>query len=199
MGSQDVPAVILAAGSGLRAGAPKQLLRYKGRPLLRHAVESALASRCHPVYVVLGAEADLIRREFESLLVSFVVNPEWRDGISSSISTGLCAARAVDEGVGAVLFLAADQPLVTADALDRILDRHAAGSEPIVASSYSGTMGIPALFDARFFEDLEQLSGDTGARALILESKDDVAIVECPEAAFDVDTIEDLNRLEDRD
>src|SRR5580704_14397123 len=109
----NIALVLLAAGGSTRMGSPKQLLPYQGRPLIRHAAETALASGCHPVMVVLGSHAAEIRAALEGLDVVVVENTEWEKGIGTSIRAGISGAEimACD---GAVLALA-DQPLITSE------------------------------------------------------------------------------------
>src|SRR5690348_4030085 len=83
--SSAIPVLLLAAGNSTRMGRPKQLLDYRGRPLLRHSVEQALGSACRPVMVVLGAEADACRAAIGDLPVEIVVNADWAEGMGSSI------------------------------------------------------------------------------------------------------------------
>ncbi len=178
--------VVLAAGSSSRMGSPKQLLAYRGKPLLRHAVETALASACGPVIVVLGSNASTIAPSLYGLDVQIISNPLWEQGMGSSIHAGVRAAqgRALD----AVILTVADQPLLTPDTYRRL----AAGANPIVTSEYSDTVGVPVLFTAAFFPHLLALAPDQGCKKLILSNPDATLRIPCPEAALDLDTPSDL-------
>src|SRR5580692_2476743 len=108
-----VALILLAAGPSTRLGQPKQLLPFRGRSLLRHAAETALASSCRPVVVVLGASAERMKSELTDLPVMIAVNSGWESGMGSSIRAGLEAltnGKNADAGVGAVVIMVCDQP-----------------------------------------------------------------------------------------
>jgi molybdenum cofactor cytidylyltransferase len=181
--------IILAAGGSTRLAQPKQLLPLRGRSLLRHAAETALASVCRPVVAVLGAKADQMRLELAGLDVTVVNNPQWQTGIASSIRTGVEAI--VGAACDGVVMMLCDQPLVSASLLNRLVK---AGE--LAAAEYGGTVGVPAYFAAEFFPELMALSGDTGAKSVLLRHPSKMARVPYPEAAIDIDTKEDYQRLQ---
>ncbi|MBN9658580.1 MAG: nucleotidyltransferase family protein [Acidobacteria bacterium] len=191
---QAVTAILLAAGNASRMGAPKQQLDYGGKPLLRHAAETALASQCNTVIVVLGANAGELAPLLDGLAVTVVVNPRWSEGMGTSIHTGVQAA--AQGGAEAVLLTLADQPLVTADFLDQLIDLHAETGQPIVAARYAGTVGVPVLFARPYFDGLESLLPTQGCKKLIVANADNALLIDCPEAEFDVDTPDDYGRLQ---
>src|SRR6185503_16376101 len=88
--------IILAAGASTRLGKPKQLLRYGGKSLLFHAAQTAIASVCKPVVIVLGAYAELLKQEVQDLPVQVLENPHWQEGMGTSISTGIKAINISD-------------------------------------------------------------------------------------------------------
>lgn len=184
--------ILLAAGSSERMGASKQLLEYRGRPLVRHAAAAALQSRCRPVIVVLGARASAVREALAGLPVECVENPRWAEGMGTSIQAGLRAAIAHE--VDGVVLALADQPLVTAGSYDRLTAAHAASGKAIAASEYSGTVGVPAFFAAECFPELEALAPGQGCKDLILAHAS-AARVACPEAGTDIDTPSEYARL----
>jgi len=188
--------LILAAGASTRLGQPKQLLPFRGRSLLRHAAETALASVCRPVVVVLGAFADRLLTELRELPVTVALNPTWAEGMASSIRTGLRVASEPSEP-DAVVIMLCDQPLVTATMLNQLVNVHRSKACGIVASEYEGTLGVPALFNRKYFPELGWLEGDQGARKIIVKYKHDAARISMPEAAFDVDRLEEAARLEE--
>ena len=192
----DVVAVLLAAGASRRLGQPKQLLAYRGRPLIQHASATLLASRCRPVLVVLGAEADRAGAALADLPVELVHNPRWADGVGTSIAAGIAAASARGAG-GAVLSLV-DQALVTGATIDRLLAARDATGRSIVAARYADTVGVPAYFAAAAFAQLLALEPDQGCKRIILAAGDQAAHVDCPEAETDVDTLQDYQSLLER-
>jgi xanthine dehydrogenase YagT iron-sulfur-binding subunit len=186
-----IAAAILAAGASTRMGSPKQLLRYRGESLLRSAAQTALSSVCDPVYVVLGAHAELLRGEFDGLAVAVVENDLWREGMGSSVRTAVAAAAGSD----ALIIMLCDQPGVTTQALDGLVSAHQQSGALIVASAYQDTLGAPALFSREMFSELATLTGDQGARRVIQKHAERVAVVPLPEAALDLDTPQDYETL----
>jgi molybdenum cofactor cytidylyltransferase len=186
----EVAVVLLAAGASTRMGRPKQLLPYAGSTLLRHAVETAIASKCSPVIVVLGAEADACRGELSGLPVDCVENPNCAQGIGTSIHAGLSA---VPTTVGAVVLTVCDQPLVTGEHIDALVDSYLAGAA-IVASAYAGTIGVPALFSRAYFGGLARLGPTEGAKRLLTKHAAAVYAVDFEAGAVDIDTKADYRR-----
>ncbi len=185
--------IVLAAGASTRMGEPKQLLRYEGETLLRRAVNAAFASRCRPVIVVTGASAGAIRDEVAGTGAIISVNQAWAEGMSSSIRCGVVALEAATSGAteAAVLMLC-DQPFVTGEVINRLLNSYRTEASPLVVSEYQSkyekTRGVPACFSRQLFPELMNLRGAEGAKRLIERHIFEATIVAIPEAAFDVDT-----------
>lgn len=193
----EIGVIILAAGGSHRLGEPKQLLRFHGSTLLRRAVEAARDSHADHCMVVLGHEAEACAGEIANLPMHIEVNDGWRDGLASSIRAGLAAVQRRHPAVDAVILAACDQPFLTADVLNTLMDTHLATSCGIVASAYAGTRGIPALFCAAWFPKLASLEGDRGAKALFDAADRDLTLVPFPQGTLDVDTAGDYaNALE---
>jgi molybdenum cofactor cytidylyltransferase len=193
--------IVLAAGESSRMGSPKQLLEFRGKPLIRHAVETALASGCTAVVVVLGAHAAVVRAALDgvaagSKIMCFVGNPRWAEGMGSSIQAGL--AEAVALGVEGVVLALADQPMVTPEMLDWLVGEHTRTGLPIVASRYSGTVGVPVYFAKERFAALQALAPDQGCKGVILKGGESSFLVDCPAAAVDVDTPGDYAAVAER-
>lgn len=184
-----VGAIVLAAGGSSRMGSPKQLLPYRGKSLIRRAAETATESDCDRVVVVIGNQAPLMRRELEDLTVSIVENRDWLSGISSSIRVGL--DELLKDELDGVVMMLCDQPFVTADVLNKLIET----DRPIVASSYEGTLGVPAFFSRELLNELTALTGDQGARRIILNHPELVAAVPFSQGAVDVDTPEAYSSL----
>ena len=185
---RTVGALILAAGDSTRFGEPKQFLEFEGETLLRRIAKAAHDAGCAPIVVVAGNSADRISAELHDLPVHVVQNAEWRCGIGTSIKCGLAHLR---NGVSAIVILASDQPFVSVEAIRKICGEH----RPIVASGYAETIGIPALFDSRYFDALASLPDTTGAKSLIETHAADVAVVPLTEGAIDIDTRADYEAL----
>jgi molybdenum cofactor cytidylyltransferase len=196
----NIAIVILAAGTSSRLGSPKQLLPYKGKTLLRHAVDTALETGCQSVFVVLGSNAELLRREMKDKPVIIVENTGWQEGMASSIRCGLENIMNTILRPDSAIFMVCDQPYVTSSLLLNLVEKKQETGMPIVASSYedksdSHRIGTPALFHKSFFPALMELKGDKGARKLISDNPDKVAIVSFPEGITDIDTNEDYESL----
>jgi molybdenum cofactor cytidylyltransferase len=181
-------------------GEPKQLLRCGGETLLARAVRAALDSRCRPVFVLLGAHAEALRGEVANAEAQVVVNPEWAEGMASSIRCGIAALEAATAGKArAAVLTLCDQPLVTGEVIGRLLAAYEAGRTPLVASEYEArgerTRGVPALFSRALFPELLALRGAEGAKRVIERHSSEALTVAVPEAAFDVDTPEDYSAL----
>lgn len=183
-----VGAVILAAGASTRLGEPKQFLSFEGETLLRRVTKAAHEAGCAPVVVIAGDLGDRVRAELHDLPVQVVHNAEWRSGIGTSIKRGVAHVR---HGASAIMMLTCDQPFVSAEIIRKLCRE----DHPIVASGYAGTVGIPALFDARYFDELESLPDATGAKSLIEAHAADLAVVPFPEGVTDVDTRADYKAV----
>lgn len=191
----SVGAVILAAGLSSRMGSPKQTLQYRGKSLLRRAALAALGAGCHPVIVVTGANAELTRREVDGLDVREVLNTRWETGMASSIRAGVDGLVSADADVAAAVLMLCDQPHVTADVISGLLTTHRAIGSPIVASTYSGSFGVPALFVGALFAELMGLEGRSGAKEVINRHASEAHFLSFQGGEVDVDTPDDFLRL----
>ena len=186
--------VVLAGGASRRLGTPKQLLRIDGQTLIRRAVCLAMEAGCSPVVAVLGANAEEILAELKDLSIFTVFNADWQTGMSTSLVAGLSGMVAYDSECSHVLITVCDQVHVTVETLRTLRLRASANPAKIVAASYSGVTGVPAIFPRAFFSGLLAIRGDKGARGLLQELISDVESVEFPGGALDIDTLEDAKR-----
>lgn len=173
---------------------PKQLLEFGGATLLRRAAQTAIAANFNSVTIVLGANAERLCREVEDLPVEIALNENWQSGMSSSIKTGLSSF--VDENAAdAAIFTLCDQPLVSVELLQRLCEVFARAGKTIAACEYDGTFGVPAVFARAHFAELTNLRGDEGAKKIIKKYIAETIFIRAPEAAFDVDTRRDYEKL----
>ena len=186
-------AIVLAAGSSSRFGSPKQLVRVDGRPLLHAAVSRAVEVAGHSVSVVLGAHAAELAPLLSHTPASIVINRDWSEGMASSIRAGVSR---LPGSCGGVMLILADQAAVTAEDLRRLAVTWRRQTEYIVAAQYGATLGAPAVFPSSSFRDLAELRGDRGAQSLFKRNPDRVIRVRMDSAAIDIDTPEDLLRLD---
>jgi molybdenum cofactor cytidylyltransferase len=191
-GAVDASAIVLAAGQSRRMGNANKLLEeVAGKAMVVHAVEAALASRASDVIVVTGHEAERIRLSLSGYDVHFSHNPEFEEGLSTSLRAGI---RAVSPLRTHAVVLLGDMPHVSSQMIDSMIGEcEAAASGSIVIATCGGNRGNPVIWPRGYFDQLCALTGDTGARHLIRENREKVVAVEIGEAAaLDIDTPEAL-------
>jgi CTP:molybdopterin cytidylyltransferase MocA len=192
-----VAAIVLAAGASRRLGQPKQLLMLDGETLLARSVRLANEAGAAPVLVVLGANSELIGSAIPAGSATLVMNENWEQGIASSIHAGLKALDPAESDVGGVLILACDQPRLSAEHLRELIQSLAGQRETsIVASAYAGVHGIPAVFPREAFPHLLALSGDKGARALLMQPPCPLIALAFEGGEVDIDRPDDLEQLQ---
>lgn len=192
-----VGVVVLAAGRGSRFGdeRPKTLARLGRRPLVAHAVAAARASGLRPVVVVVGCQAAEVAAAAGVGIEVLIENPNWEEGMSTSLRAGLAAILA-DRSITAVSVALADQPRIGAEAHRRLADAHQQGGAELAVATYEGKRGHPVLIGRTLFAEAMRMTGDQGARTLLAA----YPVVEVPcdgtGEATDVDTRADLAALE---
>lgn len=194
MAGGPVAAVILAAGASTRMGRPKLLLEWQGRTLLKRVVETALASGLQEITVVTGPETQRMADELTDLPVRLVENPDYAQGMSTSLRAGLAG---LSDEIAAALILLADQPLVTVDVIRALIDEYDRTGGPIVQPVYGDQPGNPVLFDRSLFGELQAQQGDQGGREVVRRRREQVRRVQFEDASFqqDVDTPADYEAL----
>jgi molybdenum cofactor cytidylyltransferase len=188
---KNVGIVILAAGASTRMGRPKQLLPLNGQPLLLHTIDEALSTSVSDVVVVLGSDPDTYKDLLETYPVDLIVNDTWRNGIGSSIKTGLISIKEKAKGLDAILILVGDQPAISFEYLCRMINTFQNSSTNLIASGYSDTYGVPALFGREFFQEIMNIEDGEGAKAILRKHEHQLTVLECPEGAVDIDTPQD--------
>ena len=188
-----VALLLLAAGASTRMGQPKQLLPYRGRTLLRHAADTAVATGCAPVVLVTGALYNALAAEVADLPIQVVHNPDWQTGMASSIRAGLAAA--ISSQPTAYLIMLSDQPLVAPELLLQMIAQQQQTQAPAVAAAYGDILGVPAVFNRSMLPALQHLEGAQGANRLIKSLGSAVGQVPFPSGLIDVDTPEQYAAL----
>ena len=183
-----VAAIVLAAGQSLRmGGANKLLATFDGEPLVRRTVQAAIASHADPVIAVTGHMADQVTAALGGLDIEIVHNPDYAEGLATSLRAGLAAVPAAASGA---LIMLADMPGVTGRVIDKLIAAFSPGQgRSIVLPTAAGKRGNPVLWSRAYFPELMALTGDSGARHLLAEHDEAVTVVEIGvEVALDVDT-----------
>lgn len=186
--ADSIGTIVLAAGASVRLGQPKQLLPYRGRTLLRHALETASAAKLGPVCLVTGALHEELLGEAADLPVQVVRNADWAIGMGASIQTGITALETDFHHLQGVLIMLCDQPLVTPELLRELALQTQQTSCPVAAAAYAGGPGVPALFARRLFPLLHALPPANGARRLLQSLPNEITLVPFPDGEVDVDT-----------
>ena len=190
-------ALVPAAGMSTRLGRNKLLLSFKGKPLIAHAVDTLLASAVDPIVIVLGHEADQVRAAVGERRVIFVENREYREGLGSSIRTGLAA---IPVSTDAIMIYLPDQPLLEPDDVKFLIRAFAeAGktNKSIVVPLFRGQRGNPVIIDSSYRTLILAMAGETGCRRVIKQNPDQVLTVEMETdpVVRDVDTADEYERL----
>jgi nicotine blue oxidoreductase len=188
---EHIAGLLLAAGEGRRFGRPKALVELDGERLVDRGVRVLRGAGCSPVLVVTGAVT------VEVIGAVVVPNPDWRSGMGSSLRTGLSA---LPPGLPAVVVALVDQPLISPEAVCRLLEARRSGAG-IAVATYGGRPRNPVLISAEYFEEVaEHAIGDVGARPFLRAHPELVTRVPCDDIAApdDIDTPADLASLSRR-
>lgn len=193
---KGIAAVVLAAGSSRRMGAQnKLLLPVNGQPMVRQVVAKALASQAAQVIVVVGHQAEQVTQALEGLerggsqAVQVVTNPDFAQGMASSLRAGVAA---VDKTMVGAMFLLGDMPFLDVRSLNQLISAFAAqidsgGERDILVPERDGRRGNPILWGRRYFEEIEQLEGDTGARVLLQRYRDRIHTMPLADSGIHID------------
>lgn len=192
---KNIGIVILAAGASTRLGKPKQRLKYNGNSLLQNAIDASVNSVAASVVVVLGANADDILQETNKSGINTIINTEWEEGMASSIRIGLNELLFISPVTEAVIFMVCDQPYISSELINELIQTHLDTGKPMVTCNYGETIGPPALFHRSLFNELMKLKGDAGARKIIQQHIDAIATISFTKGNIDIDTAEDYNDL----
>jgi len=188
-------AILLAAGASTRMGSMKQLLPWKSSTLLEHSIRQLKQTDIDFLVVVLGANAEVILKKISFDDVEVVVNGDWQKGMATSIAAGLSSLLEKTPEIQSVLIALSDQPLLDINYYKNLIDKSLISKNKIVASAYSDQLGVPAIFDRDYFDNLLNLKGNQGARALLRGGGVGVTSVKAGKLALDLDTREVYNRV----
>jgi molybdenum cofactor cytidylyltransferase len=200
--------VLLAAGSSSRmqpgfinqsddktAGVAKMLLEINGKTLLQHVIDEVKQVPDTFLLVVTGCYHNQLSKILTSQQISFVYNEQWKEGMGTSIQKAITYIDECFSKADQAMTLVCDQPYISSTLLKKIIGTSLATGKGIVACKYNDTIGTPVLFDKKYFNQLKNLQGQQGAKKVVEQFKDDVALVDFPEGVIDIDTPDDYHKL----
>jgi len=183
--------IILAAGASKRLGKPKQLLVYNGKTLLQNTIDEVMKVENSIPFLVISEEFDF-KTDSD---IKIIENKESHLGISSSIKIGLKKIIDLQSEIKNCIFTVSDQPFISVKIFSQLIQKCNTSNKGIIASFYEETIGVPMLFNKKYFEELLQLSNDEGAKKIAIKHKDDLETIDFPKGKIDIDTPEDYKKL----
>lgn len=195
---EDIAIMILAAGESSRMGEPKQLLPWKDGTLLSNAIKTAKASLANDVFVILGANSKEIRATILEDNIVVLDNPNWKNGLGSSISRGIKYLIESSTSYKGVLIMLCDQPFITSAYLNQTIESFNESEEQIIATDYGNQPGVPAIFHTTYFQELIKLNDDYGAKNILEHYCEDLILIDPKGNELDLDTQEDYKTLINR-
>ncbi|MDO5968671.1 nucleotidyltransferase family protein [Flavivirga aquimarina] len=191
----NIPIVILAAGASKRMGTVKQLMPWGDTTLLGHAIQMALKTNTNNVFVVLGANYQVIKKEISEFPVTIIQNKDWELGLGKSIA---CAIRHILNlrEADAVLICLADQPFIDTTFLNTLIENFTPNSNQIIATSYKNDVsGVPVIFDKVYLSELSKLDDDKGAKIILKKYAALVKTFKPKLENIDLDYMEDYEKF----
>lgn len=189
----EIWAVILAAGESKRMGLPKMLLTFSGRTMIEKVITNVSESKIDKKIVVLGAYREALVELISKLPVKYCYNDNYKKGMLSSVQ---CGFRNLSSVCRAVLVFQGDQPLITSNAINEVIEAYLSSGKGIVIPVYKGRRGHPLLIDIKYRDEIEKLNPDKGLRSLACMFSDDVLEVDTNESGIltDFDTYEQYKK-----
>lgn len=184
----NIPQILLAAGASSRMGSPKSLLKWGDENLIQFQVKKLLATQ-QSVCVVLGSQVTEVLSTIKNFPVLIVENPNWEQGMGSSIAAGVGEVNTRISDFDAVLISTIDQPLVSSEHLKMLIRAYKKDTRQIIVSeSNDGWQGVPVLFDKFYIDELKALGGDNGARPIVKKYQVNVQSIQAGNQLVDMDT-----------
>jgi molybdenum cofactor cytidylyltransferase len=187
-----ISALLLAAGGAIRMGKPKQLLPFGKSTILEQTIDNLLGSQVDEIVVVVGHRAKEIAKVVALKPVKLVVNPDYTQGMSTSIIVGL---NAVNNQAKAFMIVLGDEPLIDSRTVNELIEAFCNHDRGIVIPTYQGRRGHPVIFTRKYRRELLALRGDVGGRKIIGDHPGDVleVAISCRGICLDIDTPDDLS------
>ena len=185
-----ISAILLAAGKSKRMGKLKQLLPFGQSTIVEQAIDNLLGSTIDEVIAVVGHKAEEVIEKIASRPIKLVKNPDYEQGMSTSIIAGLSL---VDDGAHAIMFVLGDQPLIDSQTMTRLAKEFRSHDKGIAVPTYRGARGHPVILAVKYKEELLELNGDIGGRQIVENHPGDVleVPVSCEGVCVDINTVDD--------
>jgi molybdenum cofactor cytidylyltransferase len=182
--------IILAAGESKRMGFPKMLLTFNGKPMLENVIRNVKSSNVDNTLVILGADREVLKDLVVKSSVKYCFNENYKEGMLSSVK---CGFRNIPSDFEAVLVFQGDQPLITPEAINTVIEAYRLSGKGIVIPVYEKKRGHPLLIDKRYRNEIDKLDPGKGLRSLAYQFSDDVLEIETDDSGIlrDFDTFED--------
>jgi molybdenum cofactor cytidylyltransferase len=188
---RPIGTLVLAAGESKRMGRPKQLLPIGETSLILHTIHAIEQAEIPNIQVVLGAHSDEIEQELRDHPVGIIVHSDWRLGIGSSLKFGLDHLLEVRPEITGLLVCVCDQPAVTGQHIQQLVQEFHSGDFDAVASAYADSAGVPAILSRRLFPDIRKLADDEGARRILDRPGLKLKLIPLEGGEIDLDTPSD--------
>ena len=185
--SSKISGIILAAGLSTRIGEPKQLLPFERSTIIETVIDNLLGSKLEEVVVVVGHEAEVIKARIQHKPVKIVFNPDYRSGMLTSTQ---CGVSSIPKSVDAFALALVDQPFITSNLIDLVVDAHTQTDRGITLPSYNNRRGHPVIFDCRYAADILALEPENGGvRSLFRKYAHDIyyVVVDTDRVLRDID------------
>ncbi len=193
-----ISAVILAAGESRRMGQVKQLMPLGDSTILEQVIDNVMNSNVNELIVVLGYKAEEVKKTIRSKQVKTVINPDYVQGMSTSIVAGI---KMVNRDTRAVMIVLGDQPFIDSKTINDLITAFSINDKGIVIPVFQGRRGNPVIFSIKYKNELLNLKGDIGGRDIVSRNPDDVQelMVNCEGVLTDIDTPESYNLKSDKE
>ena len=187
--------IILAAGSASRMNQPKMLLPFRSSNILSQLLSEVKVIEPDHICLVTGFYHQLIIDNIDKKNLDIVYNENWKDGMASSIKKGLSELLNKNDKLTAVYIVVSDQPYLNSGILQKMKLMQVENKKGIIAAKYNEVIGTPVLFQKKYFKELMNLKGNTGAKSILIQHPEDTATVDFILGAIDIDTAEDYEKL----
>ena len=163
--------------------------------MLQHVIDEANNAGAKPIVVITGANAEKISASIDTAKINLLYNDKWKDGMASGIVAGVRRVLSLNSAIKKIIIAVCDQPFVSATLFKQLDQSQTISGKGIVASTYADTIGTPALFTSKYFDQLMKLKGDEGAKKILKSNKEDVETVGFSKGEIDIDTQTDYENL----